>query len=124
MKASTHVVPGSPIYYIAGKMRDLPDFGFPAFDAATKRLRARGYEVFSPAERDLKNGFDPTGLSGDLSEFMTMADLRDALANDTDFICRRATHIFMLSGWASSKGATAERALALALGLTIEGAPA
>lgn len=114
----------NPIYYVAGPMRGYADFNFPAFDRATAHLRSLGSEVFSPAERDREKGFDPAGLEGDLSQFMTHAELRDALASDTDFICRRATHIHMLPGWAGSKGATAERALAIALGLIVEGAPA
>lgn len=125
MKNSANVESCVPIYYVSGPMRGYPEFNFPAFSVATERLRRDfGCEVFSPAERDLKEGFDPTGLDGSLDELVESFDLRDALACDCEFICRRATHIFMLSGWARSTGATAERALAIALGLTVEGAPA
>lgn len=119
----SNVTTCNPIYYVAGKMRHVAAFNFPAFDRATARLRALGCEVFNPAERDRAKGFDATGMTGfeDLSDLGF--DLRLALADDTDFICRRATHIFMLSGWSDSKGATAERALAIALGLTVEGSP-
>ncbi len=124
MKSTTNVITCYPIYYVAGPMRQIAEFNFPAFDEQTKRLRANGCQVFNPAERDRAKGFDAAGMTG----FEDLADLgfslRDALANDTDFICRRATHIHMLPGWAGSKGAIAERALALALGLTVEGAPA
>ena len=112
-------------YYIAGPMRGYPEFNFPAFGNAADYYRARGHFVFNPAERDIKKGFDPSGLKGTPAELELLKfDLRDALAADCDFICRVATHIHMLEGWANSKGATAERALALALGLTVEGAPA
>ena len=111
-------------YYIAGPMRGIEAFNFPAFDAATAKLRAAGYEVFNPAERDRSHGFDPTGMQGTMEELADFNfDLREALAADCEFICRTSTHIFMLPGWSSSKGATAERALALALGLIIEGSP-
>lgn len=38
--------------YLAGPMRGVPHFNFPAFHAAAAELRARGYVVFSPAEAD------------------------------------------------------------------------
>ncbi len=114
-------------YYIAGPMRGIPEFNFPAFDVMAKRLRMEGHEVFSPAERDRTVNFDTTGMDGKeqtIEEFNKIGfDLRDALACDCDFICRQATHLFMLPGWSRSAGATAERALAIALGLEVEGAP-
>ena len=125
MRSSVHDVTCSPIYYVAGPMRGVAEFNFPEFDRATELLRAGGCEVFSPAERDRAIGFDPVGMAGTLEE---LADhdfnLRQALAADCKFICEQATHIFMLPGWSRSTGATAERALAIALGLTIVGAPA
>ena len=114
-------------YYVAGPMRGIPEFNFPVFDRAAESLRLFGHEVFSPAERDRGVGFDTTEMDGKeqtIDEFDKIGfDLREALACDCDFICRQATHIFMLSGWSRSAGATAERALAIALGLKVEGAP-
>lgn len=124
MKNTANVSTCSSVYYIAGPMRGYPEFNFPAFDQATERIRALGCEVFSPAERDRAKGFDAAGMKGDIAELDALGfDLRLALADDTDFICRRATHIFMLPGWSRSTGATAERALAIALSLTVEGSP-
>jgi hypothetical protein len=106
-------------------MRGYPEFNFPAFMAKTAELRAQGHWVFNPAERDVEKGFDPTGLTGSMEELADHDfDLRAALAADTEFICKEATHIWMLPGWSRSTGATAERALAIALGLVVEGAPA
>jgi len=111
-------------YYVAGPMRGHPEFNFPAFDAMTSELRSEGHEVFSPAERDRQCGFDPRGLNGSSEELANLQfDVRDALAADCDYICRIATHIYMLPGWSTSKGATAERALAIALGIVVEGSP-
>lgn len=45
--------------YIAGRMRGVPLFNFPAFDAARDRLEALGIEVLSPADMDRAAGFDP-----------------------------------------------------------------
>jgi len=114
----------SKIYYLAGPMRGYPEFNFPAFIKKTAELRAEGHQVFSPAERDIQKGFEYLGLKGTPEELTEKAfDLRNALAADTEFICLHATHIFMLPGWSRSTGATAERALALALGITVEGSP-
>jgi len=113
------------IYYIAGPMLGYPEFNFPAFDYATIILRRISCEVFNPAENARKKGFDPTGMDGTLADLLdSNFDLRDALADETNFICRRATHILMLSGWANSEGAIAERALGITLRLTIEGVAA
>jgi len=106
--------------YVAGPMRGYPEFNFPAFVAATAKLRDAGHSVFNPAERDLATGFDPTGLTGSDEELAKLAfSLRDALGADTHYICSEAEAIYMLPGWEKSTGAVAERALAEALGLEI-----
>ena len=114
----------NPIYYVAGPMTGYPEFNFPAFQEATKRLRDLGCEVFSPAENIRNRGFNPTNMTGfeDLATYGF--NLRDVLAGNTNILCRESTHIFMLPGWYKSLGATAERTLGLALGFTIEGAAA
>ncbi len=38
--------------YVAAPMSNVPQFNVPAIDAAANALRARGYEVVSPAELD------------------------------------------------------------------------
>lgn len=106
--------------YVAGPMRGRPDFNFPAFDAAAVQLRAAGYDVFSPAERDREAHGDGVNASatGDLADFEAKGgSLRDALHADTEFISLHADGIALLDGWEQSKGAQAEVALAIALGL-------
>ncbi len=110
--------------YIAGPMRGIPEFNFPAFKASTAKLRAEGHLVFNPAERD--NEIHGTDISaGNLtgSEEQATAEhgfsLRDALGHDTAWICQHADAIALLPGWEQSKGAMAERALGIALGLEI-----
>lgn len=111
--------------YLAGPMTGIPNFNFPAFNKATAILRAEGHKVFNPAERDIErhggvdisadNSTGDTALAAKTHGF----SLREALADDTAFICREADAIAMLPGWENSKGARAEHALAFALGHTI-----
>lgn len=110
--------------YLAGPMRGIPEFNFPAFKIAASKLRAEGYEVFSPAENDEKQ------LGGDFSKNYPTGDenaatketgfnLRLALGQDLAWICAHADGIVLLPGWQNSKGATAEHATAVALGLSV-----
>lgn len=91
--------------YVSGPMRSIADLNYPAFDEATARLRELGHEVFNPAERDQEQ-------DGDF-------DLRKALAEDLDWIARRADAVAVLPGWEKSLGAQAEVALARALALPV-----
>lgn len=106
--------------YVAGPMRGLPAFGFPAFHAAEADLQARGFEVFSPARRDEAKGFAPSGMAGTEDLSALGFDLRDALATDLDWITRHADMVVVLPGWEASKGANAEVATARALGIPVE----
>ena len=106
-------------------MQGYPEFNFKAFAKYTKELRDQGYFVFSPAERDVER-HDGTHIgkgnpTGDVikAEKEHGFSLRDALADDTAFICKEADMIAMMPGWEYSKGANAEWALAKALGLEI-----
>jgi hypothetical protein len=95
-------------WYLAGPMRGLKDYNFPAFDFAAEKLREEGYTVFSPADNDRET--DNQGPS---------FDIRRALRDDTRWICLYADAVALLPGWENSKGAKAEIALAEALGLTV-----
>jgi hypothetical protein len=110
--------------YLAGPMRGIPQFNFPAFHEAAAKLRARGHEVFSPAEKDVEM-YGPDIAQGNLfgDEEKAARDhgfnLREALLADLEFICRYADGIVMLPGWLNSRGAQAERRVAMALDLKI-----
>lgn len=110
--------------YLAGPMRGIPEFNFPAFHAGAEKLRAQGHEVFNPAERDIEHhGADISkgNATGDEKQAAKEHgfNLREALHDDLTFICLKADAIALLPGWANSKGAMAERATATALGLEI-----
>lgn len=110
--------------YLAGPMRGIPEFNFPAFYAAARVLRSEGHFVFSPAEKD--NDRHGTDISkGNVNGDEEVAakehgfNLREALGVDLAFICSTADAIAMLPGWERSKGANAEKAAAEALGLRV-----
>lgn len=89
--------------YLAGPMRGHENLNFPAFHDAAAKLRRSGCEVFNPAE-----------LPPEVHD-----DLRECFRRDMEFICKHADAIALLPGWRNSKGATAEHAVAKALGLTV-----
>lgn len=111
--------------YLAGPMRGIPHFNFPAFHAAAKQLRAQRYIVFSPAERDIErhNGVDISHDNADGSDTLAAEkhgfDLRTVLSEDLMYICKEADAIALLPGWEKSAGVGAELATARALGLKI-----
>jgi hypothetical protein len=110
--------------YLAGPMRGIPHFNHPAFHEAAASLRAQGHFVFSPAENDIDkygHNFSTENTTGDNDQATKNHgfSLRNALATDTNFICLHADAIAMLPGWETSKGATAEWRLAIALNLNI-----
>lgn len=98
--------------YLAGPMTGLPEFNFPAFDAAAAVLEAEGHEVFNPAKMDRDVGFDPSSTS------VSKEFLRDALRRDLSAICE-CDAIAMLPGWEKSGGARVEWSLACHLGLKV-----
>jgi len=106
--------------YLAGPMQGIPEFNFPRFNAVTWCLRQDGHTVFNPAERDIERagGVDISkGNAGGVLDAETKKhfSLRQALADDTDFICMKANCIALLPGWEKSNGAMAEHRLAVAL---------
>ena len=100
--------------YLAGPMRGIPEFNFPAFGKWAQYLRAQGWEVFSPAEKGCEK---EVGDNPDLQNEMWFR--RKVFALDTDYICNHADAIALMPDWHISLGARAEYALAKAIGLEI-----
>jgi hypothetical protein len=106
-------------------MRGYAEFNFPAFHAAAAKLRAAGHEVFSPAEKDIERhgGIDISkGNSAGCEKTAAKIhgfNLRVALGEDLAWICAHAEGIALLPDWEFSKGAKAEHATAVALGLEV-----
>jgi hypothetical protein len=108
--------------YVAGPMRGIKDFNFPAFYTATAKLEAAGHFVFNPAERD-DDMYGVEAMKGDGDIDKATRDygfnLREAMSADCEWICTQATAIFMLPGWEKSSGAIAEHSLAKCLRLRL-----
>ncbi len=109
--------------YLSGPMRGKPYFNFPAFLWAAALLRKKGYTVFSPAERDIdlfgpgiyEN--NPTGSTEVAYQQGYDIKIREVLHEDLTWICREAEAIVVLPRWYNSKGAKAEVATGLAIGI-------
>lgn len=89
--------------YIAGPMSGLPELNFPAFHEAAADLRAQGHEVVSPAELYSHTDRD--------WGFYMRAAIKAMMDCD---------EIFMLRGWANSKGAKIEWGLAQELEMEVQ----
>lgn len=100
--------------YIAGPMSGYPEFNFPAFFAAQKRLEAEGWKVWNPAAKETENEVqaDVSFAKGDNKVLVQNGwDYRGAFLWD----CEKVIYgdaIYMLPGWEFSPGAAAEHAVA------------
>ena len=88
--------------YIAGPMTGLPEYNYPAFNAAAEELRRQGHEVENPAENP-----EPPCRSWEGYMRMAVAQLV------------RCETVALLPGWEASKGANVEHRLAHDLGLKV-----
>lgn len=105
--------------YLAGPMSNYPQFNYPAFDEAKRRLCQRGHDVVSPAELD-----DPeiramalasaAGAPGDSGQ-----SWGEFLARDVRIIADDCNALALLPGWATSRGARLEAYVAMLCGHTI-----
>ena len=92
--------------YVAGPMTGLPDFNYPAFNAAAEDLRSKGYDVLNPAD------LESTNLTGKPQEWRWY--MRHAIG-----MVVQADGLAMLPGWENSTGARLEHTIAMALKLDI-----
>ena len=88
--------------YLSGPMTGLPEFNFPAFHAAARKIRALGHQVFNPAEAIVEG-------QGTWEEFMRH-DLKGLMDCDT---------LAFLPGWQNSRGAHLEVYVAHQLGIAV-----
>lgn len=111
----------SATVYLSGPMRGYKDFNFPAFMEAASALRAQGYWVYNPAERDVEHYGEDAFRSetGDLADVTVDFDIRYSLAEDVEMIAAEMDAVVALPGWIHSKGAVAEVATARAVGIDV-----
>ena len=107
--------------YIAGPMRGIPYFNFMAFDSARDSLKALGYIPVSPADLDREMGVNPFDLPKDYDwqDLDVIGfNLEEAIERDVKAIAT-CDAIYMLDGWQHSRGASAEKALAVWQGMEV-----
>lgn len=99
--------------YLAGAMRGIPFYNFPAFDAAEKKLVAEGHTVRSPAQMDRAVGFDAMKCKPDTdwSAIPDGFDFDACVTRDIDAV-RWCDAVYVLAGSEQSSGAQAEVAMA------------
>lgn len=99
------------VAYLAGPMRGIHEYNFPAFYAAAAALRKHGLDVWSPAENDVnQDGFDPAKDTAHPMRHYMKRDLPAVL--NADMVC-------VLPGWEKSQGAQLEVHVARACGIPV-----
>lgn len=99
--------------YLAGPMRGIANYNFPAFDAARGLLVDLGHEVVSPADLDRASGFvDERGGRVLTTEAFS---IEAALRQDFRAITT-CDAVAFLPGWERSSGSLAERRVATEVG--------
>ena len=105
--------------YLAGPMTGIPQFNFPAFDAAANALRKEGYTILSPHELDSVEvqaaaWASPDGkLDGGMVAGETWGQI---LGRDVETIADRVDAIAFLPDWHKSRGARLEAFVGLLCG--------
>ncbi|MEQ8233276.1 MAG: DUF4406 domain-containing protein [Gammaproteobacteria bacterium] len=94
---------GIDTVYVSGPMTGLPEFNYPAFNAAAAQLRAAGYRVENPAENE-------TPPCGTWQGFMRLSLAQIA----------RCDALYVLDAWERSRGAWLEITIARELELLID----
>ena len=104
--------------YIAGPMRGIKWYNFPAFDKVRDRLIAAGYEVVSPADLDRAEGIDAMDLPEDYdwNKLPPGMELKHIIIRDLTAMLE-CDALAMLDGWTDSSGAWAESQVAFWYGL-------
>jgi hypothetical protein len=104
--------------YLAGPMRGIKEFNFPAFFAGEDQLVRAGYAVFNPARHDDMMGYPWKGATG--RENPEGYSINKQLLTDLKWICLRAEGVALLPGWEESRGVMAEISTAAALSLPVQ----
>lgn len=101
------------IVYLAGPMRGIAEYNFPAFLKAADELRSNNLIVISPAEHELENGLNPK------IDMVDEGHIQKAFRWDLIAILTKAEIIIVLPGWRNSIGAQLEVQVAQSIGLPV-----
>lgn len=102
--------------YLAGPMSGIPQFNFPAFDEAARRLRAKGHRIVSPAELDDESVRSLAMASPDGRPTDDLPSWGQMLARDVRIVADHCSGIALLPGWSKSRGAKLEAYVAILCG--------
>lgn len=101
--------------YIAGPMRGIPEWNYPAFAKARQEWKEKGHQVFCPAAISEALGYK---IDEPCEPQNGKAHLLHVILSD--ILClSNADAIGLLPGWEKSRGATVELAFAQLLGLQV-----
>jgi hypothetical protein len=93
-------------------MTGLPQFNFPAFIAATGELRARGYDIVSPAELDScavrRAALNSTDGALDANGKVAGETWGEILSRDVRVVADDVDGVVFLPDWIKSRGAKLE----------------
>lgn len=96
--------------YLAGPMRGYDEYNFPAFRREAAWLRANGWKVFSPAERDEQ---DPEiDHTENIAGWTGGRGLDYFMAFDLKAVCEMDA-VVLMKGWEQSQGARLEAMVAV-----------
>ena len=117
--------------YLAGPMRGVAHWNFPAFATAAAALRADGHTVLSPAEHDREVGWNPFDGAEPTAEQLAKMfqwDLASVVLGELDWAADQLgappryfplDAVALLPGWRQSRGALLEVLVAVRCGLKL-----
>lgn len=106
--------------YIAGPMRRVPEFNFPAFFDAEDQLKREHATVgLNPARFDIERGCSPWGKTGFESIEALGYDYIPAMAHGLEYIRSKAEWVCVLPGWETSDGSKKELGAAFNRGIPV-----
>ena len=96
--------------YLAGPMRGIEEYNFPAFHKEADWLRSKGWKIFSPAERDEA---DPTiDPKRNIAGWHGSRGLDYFMSFDLKAVCEHEA-VILMKGWETSQGARLEAMVAV-----------
>jgi len=103
--------------FIAGPMESAGgNWNVPLFDFVANKLREHGCYVYNPADQ-MRSNVGTVELVKAMDPSSRKAVRKDAIRDEIEWILQNAQLLMLLPGWERSTRATAEWALALALGI-------